>query len=204
MSNPDQFLQGKLLIAMPSISDERFERTVIFMCVHASEGAMGLIINRVSPDLTLGGMLAQLDRGENDDDDATPDSEIADAIERWSDRPIHIGGPVETKRGFVLHSDDYFAEGGSVRVSGNICLTASVDILQDMLRGKGPEQALLALGYAGWSPGQIEAELQANGWLHADAEPEILFTTDIEERYAAALNLIGVDPSFLASTGGHA
>ena len=145
-----RFLQGQLLIAMPGMGDLRFERAVIFLCAHSADGAMGLIVNKPAPDLSFADLLAQL--------------KIASTIDLRRTR-VHFGGPVEHARGFVLHSADYAVEESSMTVSEVFRMTATVDILQDMARGSGPRQALLALGYAGWGPGQLESEIQANGWL---------------------------------------
>ncbi|MEM9027750.1 MAG: YqgE/AlgH family protein [Pseudomonadota bacterium] len=198
MTTSDGFLEGKFLIAMPSMPDERFSRTVIFMCAHSDTGAMGLVINRVAEDLSLGGLLAQLNLLDGEDGEYTL------ATDDLDQRPIHLGGPVETKRGFVLHSNDYFSDGASVEVARGICLTATVEILRAFANGTGPRNALLALGYAGWAGGQIEREIQANSWLHADAPSQIIFETDIDQRYEDALALLGVDPSFLVGSAGHA
>ncbi|MEM7774606.1 MAG: YqgE/AlgH family protein [Pseudomonadota bacterium] len=198
MTTSDGFLEGKFLIAMPSMPDERFSRTVIFMCAHSDTGAMGLVINRVAEDLSLGGLLAQLNLLDGEDGEHTL------ATDDLDQQPIHLGGPVETKRGFVLHSNDYFSDGASVEVARGICLTATVEILRAFANGTGPRNALLALGYAGWAGGQIEREIQANSWLHADAPSQIIFETDIDQRYEDALALLGVDPSFLVGSAGHA
>lgn len=189
------FLEGQLLIAMPSIGDSRFERSVIFMCAHSDEGAMGLIINRASDEITFRQLLEQLNVIE--------DEEVAagDPVERM---PVHIGGPVETARGFVLHSADYFMENSTLDIGGGICLTATLDILRALADGRGPRDSLLALGYAGWAPGQLESEIQANGWLHCDADGHIVFNAEIERKYDHAMGKLGIDPWHLASEAGHA
>lgn len=207
----DAFLAGKVLIAMPNMPDERFARTVVYICAHSRTGAMGLVINRVAEDLSLGRLLAQLDVSEEPetDEDVSPGSQVGStklppSLSAFAETPIFVGGPVETKRGFVLHSSDYFAAGASVRVGEGVCLTASFDILQAIATGKGPRNSMMALGYSGWGAGQLEREIQANSWLHVDAPAELLFATDVEHRYHEALGLLGIDPSFLVGTAGHA
>lgn len=189
------YLEGQLLIAMPTIGDPRFERSVIFMCAHSDEGAMGLVINRANDDISFRQLLEQLNVIEGD--------EIAtgEPVDRMT---VHIGGPVETARGFVLHSADYFMENSTLSVGGGICLTATLDILRALADGSGPRESLLALGYAGWAPGQLESEIQANGWLHCAADGHIVFNTDIERKYDRAMQKLGIDPWHLASEAGHA
>ncbi len=213
MTASEGFFEGKLLIAMPGMPDDRFARSVIFMCAHSETGAMGLVINRTAEDISLGGLLAQLSlvdeagvsEGGDEAQPATPAAASAlQVAERLADHPVHIGGPVETKRGFVLHTRDYFAAGASVAITDEICLTATVDVLRAIAEGTGPRQALLALGYSGWAGGQLERELQANSWLHAETDPEILFRTQVNDRYEKALAQLGVDLSFLVDAAGHA
>ena len=190
-------LEGNLLIAMPTISDGCFARSVVYMCAHSEEGAMGLIVNQAAPGVAFPDLLEQLDIVEEDYCASAPGDVYG--------RTVHVGGPVETSRGFVLHSPDYFVASSSVRVQDGICLTATLDILKAMLSGKGPEHALLALGYAGWSPGQLEAEISHNGWLHCQAEPDLVFDTQLESKYQRALSKLGVDDlSHLVSDAGHA
>jgi putative transcriptional regulator len=190
MTSPDaNFLDGQLLIAMPGMGDPRFERAVIFMCAHSPEGAMGLIINKPAPDLKFKSLLRQLGITSEVDLDETP---------------VHFGGPVEHGRGFVLHSSDYAVEGGSLRVSPRFAMTATLDVLQDMAKGSGPRQALLALGYAGWGPGQLENEIKENGWLTAAAEPELVFGGSAEAKWEAALRSLSIDPRLLSGGGGRA
>ena len=183
------FLDGQLLIAMPGMGDLRFERSVIFLCAHSAEGAMGLIVNKPAPDLSFADLLAQL--------------KIPASAELGNSR-VHFGGPVEHGRGFVLHSAEYKVEDSSLCVSPEFSMTATVDILQDMARGAGPVRALLALGYAGWGPGQLEGEIQANGWLTAPAEAEIVFGLRDGEKWGAALRSISIDPRLLSAEGGRA
>ncbi|GAB4138080.1 MAG: YqgE/AlgH family protein [Sphingomonadales bacterium] len=182
------YLTGHFLLAMPSIADPRFERSVVYMCMHSEEGAMGLIVNRMHPGLDFEQLLEQLD------------IEV-DAISR--NVPIHQGGPVEVGRGFVLHSADYVQESTMI-VSETVAMTATVDILRELARGGGPRNALLALGYAGWSAGQLDAEIQRNGWLTVAADDEILFHTDAEQKWPRAMAMLGVDISMLSSESGHA
>ncbi len=190
-------LEGQLLIAMPNMRDERFARSVVYMCAHSSEGAMGLIINKHVDQLTFGELLDQIDIFPAEEAAAGVPSEIAA-------RPVHNGGPVEVGRGFVLHSLDYEADESTLKIAENIALTATTDILKAMARDKGPRNALLALGYAGWAPGQLENELAANGWLTCDGDPDIVFAAELEGKYDSALAKLGVDPSHLVATAGRA
>lgn len=192
----DGFLKGQLLVAMPAMSDKRFARSVIYMCAHSSEGAMGLIINFPAPHISFPDLLERLGivpRGAED-------GISSDILERQ----VHVGGPVETGRGFVLHSSDYHSSNSTLRIDTGVSLTASIDILKAIAAGDGPDRAILALGYAGWSPGQIESEIGANGWLNCPADPELLFDPELETKYARALAKLGVDPSHLVSDAGHA
>jgi putative transcriptional regulator len=192
----ESYLKGQLLVAMPSMSDRRFARSVVYMCAHSGEGAMGLIVNFRASHINFPDLLERLGivpRGAED-------GIASDILERQ----VHVGGPVETGRGFVLHTADYFANDSTLRIDAGISLTASIDILKAIAAGEGPDRAILALGYAGWSAGQLESEIQANGWLNCPADPDILFDTDLESKYARALAKIGVDPSHLVSDAGHA
>ena len=190
------YLDGQLLIAMPGMSDPRFDRSVIYMCAHSEQGAMGIIINKTTPMMSFGELFAQLDiRGE--EGPIEPPRELMAM-------PVLFGGPVEQGRGFVLHTSDYFTTDSSLPVAGNIALTATVDILRAMAGGKGPERAILALGYAGWAPGQLENEIQHNGWLTCQADEELLFGIDYDARYVAALKKLKIDPAMLSSESGHA
>jgi putative transcriptional regulator len=174
------YLDGQLLIAMPVMGDPRFERSVIYLCAHSSEGAMGIIVNRPAGSIDFPELLVQLDI------------------------KVLKGGPVETGRGFVLHSSDFFIKDATLQIDEGICLTATVDILKAIARGSGPKHAILALGYAGWAPGQLETEIQDNGWLHCDADPDLIFGRDVEEKYLRALRKIGIDPGMLSNEAGHA
>lgn len=192
-SAEEGYLEGQLLVAMPVMSDQRFARSVIYLCAHSEDGAMGLIINQRASHISFPDLLQRLG--------VTPSGDDADKI---SDMSIHVGGPVETGRGFVLHSADYFADDSTLPIEDGVCLTATIDILKAIAAGHGPDRALLALGYAGWLPGQLESEIQANGWLNCPADPDLIFDTDIEGKYGRALAKIGIDPSYLVSDAGHA
>ncbi|HEX7725881.1 MAG TPA: YqgE/AlgH family protein [Rhizomicrobium sp.] len=183
------FLEGKLLIALPGMSDPRFEKAVIFMCAHSAEGAMGLIINKPIEGLGFHDLVQNLDiRVTNN----VPDS------------PVLFGGPVDTGRGFVLHSGEYAAPNATMPVTKEISLTATLDILKAMAEGQGPEQSVFALGYAGWGPGQIENEIRLNGWLHCDADSGIVFEMDMASKWSAALRKLGIDLSLLSTNTGRA
>jgi putative transcriptional regulator len=189
-------LEGQLLIAMPTMSDKRFRRAVIYLCRHSDDGAMGIIVNHRAKDLSFTGLLRQLQLVGDDADETVPAALL--------DKAVHIGGPVSTERGFVLHSSDYVIDDATLSVAGGICLTATIDILKAIAAGRGPRQSMLALGYSGWAPGQLESEIQANGWLHCPAEGELVFGRELEQTYDRALSRIGVDPTFLVSSAGHA
>jgi putative transcriptional regulator len=189
-------LDGHLLIAMPGMADPRFARSVIYVCAHSADGAMGIVINKLVPEIQFRELLVQLDIVERPDHGRLP-SEV-DAIR------VHRGGPVETGRGFVLHSSDFFLESATLPIADGICLTATLEILRAISAGRGPSRAILALGYTGWSPGQLESEIQANGWLHGPADKAILFDADIDSKYERALAKIGVDAAMLSTDAGHA
>ena len=194
----DLNLASQLLIAMPDMSDSRFARSVVYVCSHGAHGAMGLIVNKEIDDLDLGRLLGQIEivgGGGGDAAKFTPAN---------LGRPVHNGGPVDGNRGFVLHSPDYFSKEASLRIADDICLTATTDILTAIATGTGPHYALLALGYAGWSPGQIEAEIAANSWLTCPADPGVVFADDNAAKYELALAKLGIDPSHLVSSGGRA
>jgi len=188
-------LDKTILIAMPGMLDETFHETTVLICAHSDDGAMGLVLNRLTDDLRFPALVEQLDLW---------DSDPAPSLLTPRDCQIHVGGPVDPSRGFVLHSPDYFCDGSSVRITDDICLTATVDILRELATGAGPEHVLLALGYAAWSPGQLEYELQTNGWLHTEATSELVFSCPVEHRYRRAFARIGIDPGFLATSGGRA
>jgi putative transcriptional regulator len=190
------YLDGQLLIAMPVMDDERFARSVIYVCAHSSEGAMGIIVNRPAGSLDFSDLLVQLDIIKKGERITLP--ERAEAMK------VLKGGPVETGRGFVLHSSDFFIEDATLPIDEGICLTATVDILKAIASGEGPKHAILALGYAGWAPGQLETEIQGNGWLHCAADADLIFGGDVEEKYLRALHKIGIDPGMLSAEAGHA
>jgi putative transcriptional regulator len=182
-------LAGQLLVAMPQMLDPRFARSVIYLCAHSEDGgAMGLVINKLLGTLTMGELLKQLDM--------SPSPGV-------SSNPVHFGGPVEGGRGFVLHTSDYNEEATLV-VDGNIAVTATIEILRAIGKGKGPRRSLFALGYAGWAPGQLDAEIQANGWLSVVADDEIIFDADQEGKWRRALVKLGVDLTMLSTDVGHA
>jgi putative transcriptional regulator len=190
------YLDGQMLIATPAMQDERFARSVIYICAHSSEGAMGIIVNQPAGHISFPDLLVRLD--------VIPATDLIELPSRAGDVKVLKGGPVETERGFVLHSADFFIENSTLPIDEGICLTATVDILKAIARGSGPESAILALGYAGWAPGQLETEMHANGWLHCAADPDLLFGTNVEAKYDRALKKIGISPGMLSSEIGHA
>jgi putative transcriptional regulator len=185
----ESFLEGKLLIAMPGMVDERFTQTVIYMCAHSSKGAMGIVINKPIPGLSFAELMKQLQ---------------IETKPLAGELPILYGGPVETGRGFVLHSGDYEGSDSTLPVSEEISLTATLDILRAIAEGRGPRQALFALGYAGWGAGQVETEFQSNGWLHCEADPSLVFGTDPNDKWKNALARLGIGPSGLTANTGRA
>jgi putative transcriptional regulator len=181
-------LAGQLLVAMPQMSDPRFSRTVIYMCAHSSQGAMGLVVNRVFDKMSFPELLSQLN--------------IESGPQTRRIR-IHAGGPVESAHGFVLHSDDYVRQ-GTMRVTDGIALTATVDILKAIAEGDGPRHSLLALGYAGWGPGQLESEIIRNSWLTVPCSQSLIFTSEVERVWERALAILGANPTTLSGEAGHA
>jgi putative transcriptional regulator len=186
--NATPYLTGQLLVAMPQMRDPRFARSVIYMCAHSADGAMGLVVNRRVGSITFDDLLKQLNIGPN---------------KRNDEIRIHFGGPVEQGRGFVLHSSDYL-QSGSLRVDDHVALTATLDILKEMAAGGGPRKSLLALGYAGWGPGQLDAEIQANGWLSVSSDEALVFDADLDHKWERAIGKIGIDFSMLSGEAGHA
>jgi len=182
------YLASQLLIAMPTMQDPRFARTIVYMCAHSSEGAMGLVINRLLNQLTFSELLEQVG---------------IHASHLDQDVRVHFGGPVESGRGFVLHSSDFRTD-GTLAVDDAIALTASVDILKAIADGRGPRKSLLALGYAGWGPGQLEQEIQANGWLNVQPDEALVFDAELETKWTRAMGKLGADPSMLSDSAGHA
>lgn len=190
------YLDGQLLIAMPGMTDKRFARSVVYVCTHSAEGAMGLIVNQRASHISFPQLLQQLGIVTKNAAESVPPEILI--------KEVHVGGPVDTKRGFVLHSADYFAATNTMAIDSSISLTATIDILKAMAKGTGPDKAMLALGYAGWGAGQLEAEMQHNGWLHCPADPDIVFSRDVDLKYNKALARIGIDISHLVSDAGHA
>jgi len=188
LTSPTNWLTGQLLIAMPTMADPRFAHAVIYMCSHGPNGAMGLVLNRLFGETHFRNLLEQLNIKSSGQ---TPDL------------PIHFGGPVETGRGFVLHSSDYLRE-GTTRVDDNISLSATVEILQAIANGAGPERAVMALGYTGWGAGQLDEEMKANGWLTAPADDLIIFDRDLDTKWERSLAKIGISPVMLSGEAGHA
>lgn len=189
METVPQDLSGQLLIAMPGMGDPRFAQSVVYICAHSEEGAMGLIINKPAPEVRFADLLEQLEIGK-----PRPGQDIR----------VHFGGPVETGRGFVLHSTDYLTGQGTMKVSDSIALTATLDVLEEIASGTGPARSLMALGYSGWGPGQLESEIAQNGWLTVPASDDIVFGRANEHKWTAALKALGVDPLTLSDTAGHA
>lgn len=188
LTSENQYLAGHLLVAMPGMPDPRFAKAVIYVCSHSDEGAMGLVINKAMEDIPLGDLLEQL---------GVPMSEHAKMIS------LHMGGPVEQGRGFVLHSPDYVHE-GTIVVDDKMALTGTLDILQDIAHGTGPKKSMLVLGYAGWGPGQLDAEILENGWLTVEADPELVFDDDLNAKWQHAIAKLGIDLSLLSEEAGHA
>ncbi|MEZ5823589.1 MAG: YqgE/AlgH family protein [Geminicoccaceae bacterium] len=184
----DHSLDGMLLVAMPTMSDPRFAHSVIYLCTYSSDGAMGLIVNRLADALDFGEIISQLGI------DVQPDARST---------PVHFGGPVETSRGFVLHSTDY-KHPDTLVIDEHFALSATVDVLRAIADGSGPEKRVFALGYAGWAPGQLDSEIQSSGWLLVPPDEDIVFGSDHERKWQKALARIGVDPSLLSGEAGHA
>lgn len=183
-----EYLTGQLLIAMPGMTDPRFQRTVLYMCAHNEDGAMGLVVNKLFGSITFNDLLDQLGL-----EDTKPTANL----------PVHYGGPVESGRGFVLHSVDYVREGTLV-VDDEVALTATIDILRAIAENRGPKRSFLLLGYAGWGPGQLDAEIQANGWLNVPCDEDLLFDPDLEAKWERAIGKLGVSVSMLSGEAGHA
>ncbi len=186
----DGYLGGQLLVAMPRMADPRFAHSVVFMCAHNADGAMGLVVNKLVDSLKFTYILKQMDFGFEGDG-------IDDRVQ------VHFGGPVESARGFVLHTPDYMTD-ATMRVDDGFAVTTTVDVLRSIARGAGPERAIFALGYAGWAPGQLDAEFQNNGWLSVGADPELVFGRDHGDKWRRAIGKVGVDPALLSGEAGHA
>ncbi len=189
-------LKGQFLVAMPEMGDDRFRDTVIYLVGHGDEGAMGLVVNQSLDDMRFADILEELKIGDKED--------IIRLPEDVREREVLRGGPVQRSRGFVLHSPDYFREGNSYSVTDEICLTATLDVLKAIAFKRSPSDALFALGYCGWSPGQLEGEIKGNGWLTVPFSRDLLFGTPIAQRYDAALARLGITRASLSSSSGHA
>jgi putative transcriptional regulator len=190
------YLDGQMLIAMPGMRDERFARSLIYVCAHSSEGAMGIVVNHPAAHISFSDLLVQLE--------VIPAADLIQLPSHVGTVKVLRGGPVETGRGFVLHSADFFIENSTLPIDEGICLTATLDILKAIARGNGPASAVLALGYAGWAPGQLENEINENGWLNCSADSELIFGSDIDGKYDKALRKLGIDIGMLSSEAGHA
>lgn len=190
------FLDGQLLVAMPGMPDNRFARSVIYLCAHSEEGAMGIIVNRPASKVSFSELLVQLEVIQ-------PEEAIRLPAQAGSVQVLN-GGPVETGRGFVLHSNDFFIDNSTLSIDGDVSLTATIDILRAIAHGAGPDRAILALGYAGWSAGQLEAEMQDNGWLNCPADPALIFDPAVDTKYERALQRVGIDLGRLSSESGRA
>ena len=188
ISQDGSYVTGQLLIAMPGMRDERFAKSVIYMCAHSEEGAMGLVLNQRLDSLTFAELISQLELDEKH-------------LSR--DVPVHFGGPVESGRGFVLHTSDY-QQDATLEVVNGVALTATVEILKAIAQGKGPQKSLLALGYAGWGPGQLDMEIRANGWLQVPSDSEIIFDIEPDTKWERAIQRLGIDPRMLSDDAGHA
>ena len=188
ISQDGSYVTGQLLIAMPGMRDERFAKSVIYMCAHSEEGAMGLVLNQRLDSLTFAELISQLELDEKH-------------LSR--DVPVHFGGPVESGRGFVLHTSDY-QQDATLEVVNGVALTATVESLKAIAQGKGPQKSLLALGYAGWGPGQLDMEIRANGWLQVPSDSEIIFDIEPDTKWERAIQRLGIDPRMLSDDVGHA
>ena len=190
------YLQGRMLVAMPGMPDPRFARSVILVCAHSADGAMGLRVDQLAEDISFPELLRQLEV-------------LPSGHERLTDPDlrsiqVHAGGPVETGRGFVLHSPDYHNTESTLQIDDTVSLTATLEILKAIASGAGPHSTFMALGYAGWGAGQLESEIQSNGWLHCDADRDLVFGPELESKYDLALAKIGIDPAQLSGEAGHA
>jgi putative transcriptional regulator len=190
------YLDGQMLIAMPAMNDERFVRSLIYVCAHSSDGAMGIVVNHPVANINFSDLLVKLE--------VIPAADRIQLPPRAGAVKVLKGGPVETERGFVLHSSDFFMDNSTLPIDDGVFLTWTLDILKAIARGDGPANAILALGYAGWGAGQLENEIQQNGWLHCAADQELIFGTDTEHKYEKALRKIGIDLGMLSSEAGHA
>ena len=188
MTKDSGYFEGQILVAMPQMTDQRFAKSVIYLCAHSADGAMGLVINKLIDTITFPDLLKQLNIETNT---------VNDQIR------VHFGGPVESGRGFVLHSDDYVKETTLV-INDGVALTATVDVLRSIAEGKGPDRSLLALGYAGWAPGQLDSEIKANGWLNVTADENLIFGSRLDNKWSKAIGKLGIDLLSLSPTAGRA
>ncbi len=189
-------LEGQFLIAMPNMEDGRFDHSVVYVCSHTEQGAMGLVLNQVARHLSLEDLLFQLN--------ILNDETAIRLPAKIREMNVYKGGPVEMERGFVLHTDDYKLDRSTLEIDNGICLTATLEILKALAEGRGPDHAMLALGYSGWAPGQLESEIQANGWLTGPANRDLVFDPSFDNKWQRALLSIGVDPAMLFGEAGHA
>lgn len=196
LQHKDGFLDGQLLIAMPGMLDDRFARSVIYVCAHSEEGAMGIVVNRLAEKVDFPQLLVQLD--------VIGPEEAIRLPPVASSMLVLNGGPVDTGRGFVLHSNDFAIANSTLSISGGVSMTTTLDILRAIAQGTGPDKALLALGYAGWAAGQLEAEIQQNGWLTCPADASLIFDSALSSKYERALRGAGIDLSRLSFDFGHA
>jgi len=187
IASTEDTLTGQLLVAMPHMADPRFARSVVYLCAHSGEGAMGLVVNRLIDSLSFESLLEQL------------------GVEASApaDMPVHFGGPVESSRGFVLHTTDYVQD-STLLIDDEIALTATIDVLKAIAAGEGPKRRVLALGYAGWAAGQLDAEIQANGWLLVPADLDLVFGNGNDTKWTRSMAKIGIDLTLLSSEAGHA
>lgn len=188
MNDKSSYFEGQMLVAMPQMRDTRFSRTVIYLCAHSADGAMGLVVNRLIESITFPDLLEQLN---------------VDTVPAVDQIRVHFGGPVESGRGFVLHSDDYMQD-TTLMIQEGVALTATLDVLRAMADGTGPRRSMLALGYAGWAPGQLDAEIQANGWLNVSADQDLIFGSNLDGKWNSALDKLGINLSALSGVAGRA
>jgi putative transcriptional regulator len=182
-------LIGAILIAMPGMADIRFAHSVVYLCDHSDKGAMGLIVNKPAVDMKFDDLLEQLD--------------IAPSV-AVDDIRVYFGGPVETGRGFVLHTTDYASELRTLKIDEGVALTPTLDVLEDIAAGRGPSRVMMMLGYAGWGPGQLEGEIAQNGWLTCEGGSDLIFDAPDTEKWSRALERMGVDPALLSGAAGSA
>jgi putative transcriptional regulator len=191
-----RFLTGMFLVAMPGMMDQRFDRAVIYLCAHSDDGAMGIIVNKPAEDIVFPELLQQLE--------IIPEKPSISLPSQAGNMKVLRGGPVETSRGFVLHSVPVEPIEGSVTAGDEIRLSATIDILKAIARGQGPDEAIFALGYAGWASGQLESEIQDNGWMICPLDRKVLFDQEFDTKYLRALGSLGIDPAMLSPLAGHA